>query len=424
MIFYNRLLMCWIRVVLVVCLSGAVAWNASWLLGRFRVNLVYISLARCTLEQTPERCGDKMLGQLEAISEADDQALRGLGEYFLMTGHTERAAAIFQQLVRRGNNPLVYFRLGQINEAAGDTAGALQTYGQISGVAMRLFYEGKKAWEAGDLAQALAKLQLSTQINPGFGPAQYYLGRVYLRQRRFAEAASALQRAIESGALESRLQLAAAYWARGAALMALQQIDLAQQEYEKAISIAPDFSDAYYRLCIIYRSKGQVQQAESLLRQGIAANPGNIDFEVMLVQFYREEGKVEEAKSYLVGLTQRYPSNAVPFSLLGQLLYEQGDYHAALLALEKAVLLETQIDPYAHFYLGRIYAYRGEYDRSAREYQIAIGTGVANAWFHYNLAQVYLETDRPHLAIAELERALAIDPDLMPAAELLESLQR
>ncbi|HYE13328.1 MAG TPA: tetratricopeptide repeat protein, partial [Pyrinomonadaceae bacterium] len=164
---------------------------------------------------------------------------------------------------------------------------------------------------------------------------------------------------------------------------------------------------ALARLGAIAIRERQLQAAVRLLRESLAAREdarARTDLAIAHMRLLEVDAAVAEARAAL-GLDEK---NARARHVLGKLLYMKADYAAARAELERAVVLEPDLD--AAYTLGMTYLRLRQLDRAKllfEEMQAALG-GSAQA--HVLFGRAYQETGYPAEAEAQFRRAIAVDP--------------
>lgn len=154
-----------------------------------------------------------------------------------------------------------------------------------------------------DLSAAEREYGDAAALDPRSAKAQFGLGNVYVRQGRFPEAEKAYSAALDldPGMVAARTNLGVAYYQMGqlskaadafnaalkldpndaktlylAAVVRLQENRLseAEQLLVKAQTADPNLPEVYYGLGVLYRLKGQKQDAISAFERFLAIGPG------------------------------------------------------------------------------------------------------------------------------------------------------
>ena len=169
---------------------------------------------------------------------------------------------------------------------------------------------------------------------------------------------------------------------------------------------------ALARLGAIATREGQFQRAVQLLSDSLAARDDpdtRTDLAIAFMRLRDVERAVTEAHAAL-GLAEK---NARAHHVLGKLLYMKADYAGARRELERAALLEPDLD--AGYTLGMAYLRLKQIDRAKllfEEMQTALGN---SAKAHLLFGRAYEETGFSAEAEREFRQALAID-DKTPRA--------
>jgi tetratricopeptide (TPR) repeat protein len=119
------------------------------------------------------------------------------------------------------------------------------------------FLLGELAIFRANIDRGIKLLQNEIAINPAFGMAYYRLGEAYTRQLKWDEAVAPLQ---------------------------------------KSIWLNPYFSGPYIVLGKVHFKKGDLLNAETVLRRALTMDPNNFSGHYLLAQVLRQANRLEEAK--------------------------------------------------------------------------------------------------------------------------------
>lgn len=116
----------------------------------------------------------------------------------------------------------------------------------VDAAAQRAFDEARRAFAAGQTAQAERAFLALTQSNPELGGPHAGLGQIYLQAGKSAEAVLQFEAAVRANPKQPAVlnQLGVAYRQHG-------QFDKARQTYEQAIAMAPDYAVPMLNLGIL-----------------------------------------------------------------------------------------------------------------------------------------------------------------------------
>ena len=88
-----------------------------------------------------------------------------------------------------------------------------------------------------------------------------------------------------------------------------EQVEVALEQYNKALSINPDFAPAHFCIALVSYEAKDYKGAEDSLNSAIKSNPGYFEAYLWLGKIYLEEGKGEEAKVALGKALEIEPGN-------------------------------------------------------------------------------------------------------------------
>ena len=149
---------------------------------------------------------------------------------------------------------------GEALDAMQNTTGAIEQFRLAIKANPRLlgvhFGLGYLLWTQKDYDEASKEFQAELAINPDYGQALLYLGDIYVKGNRFAEALPLLERAVKELPTE-----ALAHLDLGIVMSETGQPDNALRELNQAAQLDPTNADAHWRLSRIYRSRGETQRA-------------------------------------------------------------------------------------------------------------------------------------------------------------------
>jgi tetratricopeptide (TPR) repeat protein len=164
-------------------------------------------------------------------------------------------------------------------------------------------------------------------------------------------------------------------------------------------------------------AKGERPEAIRLLHQIIKDNPRNADARLLLGSVLQEAGDRTESIAQLTEAVRLRPRSAEAQNALGEALNAFGDSKAARGPFEKAVALNPKFAQ-AHANLGLVLLEAGESQAAAAHLDRAIalfGHTRDAAYSHYLRAKVYDERNDVPKAAAQLQEAVALQPDFAEA---------
>ena len=130
---------------------------------------------------------------------------------------------------------------------------------------------------------------------------------------------------------------------RGAGYAGLGQLDIAVQNYEKALSIKPDYAKAHYNLGSALQELGKLHDSVKSYENSIALEPENAQAHNNLAIVLRELDQLEEAEASCRKAIVLDPEYAEAHSCLSIILYANGDLNSALESIEKAYSINPKL---------------------------------------------------------------------------------
>jgi tetratricopeptide (TPR) repeat protein len=161
------------------------------------------------------------------------------------------------------------------------------------------------------------------------------------------------------------------------------------------------------RLGAVAIRERQLRRAAQLLADSLSLREDarvRTDLAIARMRLMETDGALEEARAAL----KSDDRNARAHHVLGKLFYMKGDYAGALRELERAVVLETDLD--AAYTLGMTYLRLKQLDRAKLLFEEMQAALKDSAVAHILFGRAYEETGFPSEAEREFRRALALDP--------------
>ena len=123
---------------------------------------------------------------------------------------------------------------------------------------------------------------------------------------------------------------------RGACYAGLGQLEIAVQNYERALSIKPEYAKAHYNLGSVLQELGKLHDSVKSYENSIAFEPENAQAHNNLAIVLRELGQLEEAEANCRKAIVLDPEYAEGYCSLCVILYANGDFDSAIQCIEKA----------------------------------------------------------------------------------------
>ena len=175
------------------------------------------------------------------------------------------------------------------------------------------------------------------------------------------------------------------YYLMGCAFREKKMFKEAHKSFNKAISLAPEYANAYDGLGITYDLEGRHKEAVKMYKKAISINPG-------IAKFYNN---------------------------LGFSLYLQGDFTKAIEAFQKALHIDPDNKKFFNN-LGYAYGMKGEYETAWQVFKK--GGDIATAY--NNMGFVYQMNGDLERAEEMYEKALEVKPNFMKAYNNLKEIRK
>jgi tetratricopeptide (TPR) repeat protein len=195
------------------------------------------------------------------------------------------------------------------------------------------------------------------------------------------------------------------------ALARMQKGDLAGAErlLHKALQRDPGHPEVLLLMGDLRLRGGDAAGAETCFHQVLRANAGHLGARMALGAALQAQGRTDDAVREFTRVSQANPALAEPHLRIGVIAARGGRLREAERHLVKAVACEPD-NPNAHLQMGLLYASRAWWAAAEKEH--AAAARLAPRWglarYHHGTALFRLE--RFEEAVAELERALELDP--------------
>lgn len=287
------------------------------------------------------------------------------------TGQLDQALQKLDTLAREQPEPpgveylrgMVFYEQGKMTEASVAFAKAVtqdpkdQEAQQMEGIS--LFRLGKSAEALPLLEQAHGSVP-NANVDPN-----YVLGLCYMDTRRYDDARKAF--ADQYGFPP---ESAPAYLLAARMLLRRDYLPLAEESARKALALKPGLPRAHFLLGEVALARGRSADAIAEFEQEGELDPLDGAVYERLGDAYLRNGDFNRAQQALDRAVLLEPNVNIPFILLGKVLLKQQNSLMAKMYLEHAL----KIDPnnyMAHYLLGQAYRALGRAEDAKREYQAA-----------------------------------------------------
>ena len=230
---------------------------------------------------------------------------------------------------------------------------------------------------------------------------------------------------------------------RAALLLAVGRVEEASKDIERALSLNPNYSDAFALQSIIAVAQNEKEKGLDLAQKAVTADPKSAAALISLSYAQQANFNLEAALSSLQQAVQVSPANALAWARLAELHMSFANLDEALEAANKAVALDSnlsrtqtvlgfayltqvntegakqaferaieldQADPLARLGLGLAKIREGDLHEGRREIDVAVSLDPDNALIRSYLGKAYFEEKRDEEAASQYEMAKQFDP--------------
>ena len=311
-----------------------------------------------------------------ALVEGDAAARFLLGQAYIQTGDTRKAAVTFAEGVRGDPDFLTSYQ-EEIASAADDFLEA-----------------GRDALETGDLATATELLTMVAPLVPGQGDVYILLGQAHQQSNDLMQALSAYgnavnlypelkdahsdeidavaqqglemgQVALEAGDLSTAAQILEltavllsdeprAHFLLGNVYNQANQFAQAIEQYHVVLSLEPNSSSAHTNMGVVFYKMGDLQQAVEEFNTALEIEPGDAETHYLLGAAYVQMEQFEPGRAEFETALELDDQLSPSYIGLGNVYLLQGDIESALEMAEQAIILSPN-SPEAFFLLGQVH---------------------------------------------------------------------
>lgn len=232
------------------------------------------------------------------------------------------------------------------------------------------------------------------------------------------EAAAALR---EAGQLEEALskvnaliaaspELAVAYNYQGTLYHALSRYAEAILSYQKALDCQSNYLDAYYNLGLVYLKLNRRVEALTVFQAILSLSSTHAGARFQSGRLHMEAGDYQAALPFFHGLVQAFPYHMESHANLATCYLRLGRLEEAVLAYEAVLVLDSK-DTQALYNLGVIYSKTGREDLARTFYLKVLALDARHVDAHINLAALYWRAKLKDEAILHYREAQRLRPD-------------
>ncbi|MHC4645165.1 MAG: tetratricopeptide repeat protein [Planctomycetota bacterium] len=181
------------------------------------------------------------------------------------------------------------------------------------------------------------------------------------------------------------------------------------QSYRKAISLKPDYLDAYRNLGLVLVEQRRLNEAAAHYNKAVSIFPEDAGLYEGLGLTLFEQAKFNEAVEQYRKALEIDPNLANIHDNLGRALFNLGQPSEARKHFSTALELNPE-DSMAHNNMGSLLATQGDIEGAIEHYEISLKISPRNILALHNVAMAYAGQGEFEKAVASFKRALRITP--------------
>lgn len=315
------------------------------------------------------------------------------------------------------------------------------------------YNDGLAAVKRGDLVTAATQFEKVVALSPNDSSALMFLGYVRLKQERYDDAITALDRAGKAGSsldakarAEIQNNLGIAYWNK-------KQWDSGIAAYQKALDLNKDYTEARYNLAFALLARHRSQEAVPHFQQLIIKSPNDATLHDGIGEAYENmadwakalgayrkavaldtrealyplrlalalvnSGRKDEAIPMLQETLKRDPRNASANLQLGVIYIARArDGKANWAEAQQPLARYTELRPnefIGWYNLGVAYDFAAKFDDALRAYGEAEKINPNDPAVQNNIGRIHYKRARYQEAAAACNKALELDPNFYDA---------
>lgn len=260
--------------------------------------------------------------------------------------------------------------------------------------------------------EAVTTLRRALDLDEYYAFAWLLYGRALREVGRPAEANAALDRAEAVQPSYAEPSVIRAEWLRQEG-----RLDEARLQLQESLRRAPGRSHVWRALGLVEDARGDKPAAQRAFQTALRLGEANADMRQRLAQLLADSGKVDEASRVAAGSSLGKAETALTQVAIGLAELQRNRLGPAEDALRKAIAQAPDLG-IAWSALGSVLGRSGRAAEAEKAYDQALKLSPEVAETLTNRAAIRNDLGRRDLALADVSRAIAVDPEYVPAWRL------
>ncbi|MGD1809423.1 tetratricopeptide repeat protein [Dapis sp. BLCC M126] len=199
------------------------------------------------------------------------------------------------------------------------------------------------------------------------------------------------------------------------------QLYTAMIAYQKALSIKPDYVEAYKKLAEVYSMQGHFDAAISACKEAVKIQPNFASAYLTLGNIFQSQNLFEQAINTYYQALKYQPNFAEVYANIASVYYKQRQFNLAIFNYQKALAINPKLAS-VQLMLGNVFAQTGEFDQAVYCYQNLLQIKPEDPKAYFKLAEVFALYTNLEPAFDYYQKSLSIQPNYREAFAKLYKL--
>ena len=194
---------------------------------------------------------------------------------------------------------------------------------------------------------------------------------------------------------------------RGACYAGLNQLNIAKENYKKAISISPEYSKAHFNLAGVLHELDEFDASIQSYQNALGIEPSYAEAQNNLGNVFKEIGQLDEAIESYEKAVAINPDYVEAHYSLGVSFYEDGQLNETVNSYKRVLELRPNFKG-MHNNLGNVFRELGRLDDAVLSYEKAVSIDSNFVEVYYNLGITFQELNQLNDAVKNYKKAIQI----------------
>ena len=192
------------------------------------------------------------------------------------------------------------------------------------------------------------------------------------------------------------------------------QLYTAMIAYQKALTIKPDYVEAYKKLAEVYLIQGNFDAAISTCTKAVKIQPHLASTYLTLGNIFQSHNLFEQAINTYHQALEIEPDFPQVYANIGSIYYKKGEFNLAILNYKKALEINPDLAS-VQLMLGNVFSRIGEFDHAVYCYQKLLQIEPEDPKAYFKLAEVFALYANLESAFDYYQKSLSLQPNYRAA---------